>query len=208
MYARVPKRRMWEVRRSRRLRRSRSEGERPPIGPPSTGSPNAVRADCPSRARAPRTRSGRPEASCPTASSGTDHREDPANRWLRIGGGGNSTSSPSRCTPSNVVDGLSRSCRRAPLTSRSGKRHQGPILLRRDGQRLDRRTAHRWVRSIGKRAVLGDVHPHMLRAAFIIAALDAGVPSATYSSPLDTPIRTRPRSPTTAARTSTDTPPT
>jgi integrase/recombinase XerD len=48
--------------------------------------------------------------------------------------------------------------------------------LRRDGQRLDRRTAHRWVRSIGKRAGLGVVHPHMLRAAFIMAALDAGVP--------------------------------
>jgi hypothetical protein len=32
------------------------------------------------------------------------------------------------------------------------------------------------VRSIGKRAGLGAVHPHMLRAAFIMAALDAGVP--------------------------------
>jgi hypothetical protein len=30
-----------------------------------------------------------------------------------------------------------------------------PILRRRDGQRLDRRTAHRWVRSIGKRAGVG-----------------------------------------------------
>jgi hypothetical protein len=29
---------------------------------------------------------------------------------------------------------------------------------------------------IGKRAGLGAVHPHMLRAAFIMAALDAGVP--------------------------------
>ena len=38
-----------------------------------------------------------------------------------------------------------------------------------------RRTAHRWVRSIGKPARLGNVHPHMLRAAFIMAALDAGV---------------------------------
>ena len=53
--------------------------------------------------------------------------------------------------------------------------HEGPILRRRDGQRLDRRTAHRWVRSIGKRAGLGSVHPHMLRAGFIMAALDAGV---------------------------------
>jgi integrase/recombinase XerD len=32
------------------------------------------------------------------------------------------------------------------------------------------------VRSIGKRAGLGDVHPHMRRAAFIMAAPDAGVP--------------------------------
>src|ERR687898_1102945 len=57
-----------------------------------------------------------------------------------------------------------------------GERHEGPILRRRDGQRLDRRTAHRWVRAIGRRAGLGAVHPHMLRAAFIMAALDAGVP--------------------------------
>jgi len=68
-----------------------------------------------------------------------------------------------------------------PRTARTvdlaiGERDHGPILLRRDGHRLDRRTAHRWVRSIGKRAGLGSVHPHMLRAAFIMAALDAGVP--------------------------------
>jgi integrase/recombinase XerD len=69
----------------------------------------------------------------------------------------------------------------APRTARTidlaiGERVAGPILRRHDGQRLDRRTAHRWVRSIGKRAGLGHVHPHMLRAAFIMAALDAGVP--------------------------------
>jgi integrase/recombinase XerD len=57
-----------------------------------------------------------------------------------------------------------------------GVRCDGPILHRHDGQRLGRRTAHRWVRSIGKRAGLGIVYLHMLRAAFIMAALDAGVP--------------------------------
>jgi integrase/recombinase XerD len=40
----------------------------------------------------------------------------------------------------------------------------------------DRRTAHRWVHATGKRAGLGRVDPHTLRAAFIMAALDAGVP--------------------------------
>ena len=68
-----------------------------------------------------------------------------------------------------------------PRTARTvdlaiGERYEGPILVRRDGGRLDRRTAHRWVRAIGKRAGLGDVHSHMLRAGFIMAALDAGVP--------------------------------
>ncbi|MGH9105092.1 MAG: tyrosine-type recombinase/integrase [Acidimicrobiales bacterium] len=68
-----------------------------------------------------------------------------------------------------------------PRTARTidlavGERSSGPILRRSDGLRLDRRTAHRWVRSIGRRAGLGHVHPHMLRAASIMAALDAGVP--------------------------------
>jgi integrase/recombinase XerD len=68
-----------------------------------------------------------------------------------------------------------------PRTARTidlavGERHEGPILRRHDSERLDRRTAHRWVRSIGRRAGLGSIHPHMLRAAFIMAALDAGVP--------------------------------
>ncbi len=100
-----------------------------------------------------------------------------------------------------------------PRTARTidlavGERHEGPILRRRDGQRLDRRTAHRWVRSIGKRAGLGHVHPHMLRAAFIMAALDAGVPLRTCRPPPGTPTRERRRSTTGVARTSTATPPT
>ncbi len=67
-----------------------------------------------------------------------------------------------------------------PRTARTlglavGERMCGPITVRRDGQALDRRTAHRWVRAISKRAGLGLVHPHMLRSAFDTAALDAGV---------------------------------
>src|SRR5215211_5529762 len=67
-----------------------------------------------------------------------------------------------------------------PRTARTldlaiGERTQGPILRRGDARRLDTRTAYRWVRSIGKQAGLDKIHPHMLRAAFIMAALDAGV---------------------------------
>jgi integrase/recombinase XerD len=69
----------------------------------------------------------------------------------------------------------------APRTARTldlaiGERTEGPILRRHDGRRLDPRTAHRWVQSIGRHAGLEKIHPHMLRAAFIMAALDAGVP--------------------------------
>ena len=56
-----------------------------------------------------------------------------------------------------------------------------------------------WVRSIGKRAGLGLVHPHMLRAAFIMAALDAGVPlrdvqiAARHADPRTTTVYDRRR---------------
>jgi site-specific recombinase XerD len=91
-----------------------------------------------------------------------------------------------------------------PRTARTidlavGERPDGPILRRRDGQRLERRTAHRWVRAIAKRAGLGAVHPHMLRAAFIMAALDAGVPlrdvqiAARHADPRTTTVYDRRR---------------
>ncbi len=86
-------------------------------------------------------------------------------RTLRIVGKGNKPA---------VIPLVPRTARTIDLAV--GERSSGPILRRQDGQRLDRRTAHRWVRSIGRRAGLGAVHPHMLRSAFIMAALDAGVP--------------------------------
>ena len=55
------------------------------------------------------------------------------------------------------------------------------------------------MRSIGKRAGLGLVHPHVLRAAFIMAALDAGVPlrdvqiAARHADPRTTTIYDRRR---------------
>jgi integrase/recombinase XerD len=91
-----------------------------------------------------------------------------------------------------------------PRTARTidlavGERTSGPILLRADGDRLDARTAYRWTRAIGQRAGLDRVHPHMLRAAFIMAALDAGVPlrdvqiAARHADPRTTTIYDRRR---------------
>jgi integrase len=58
-----------------------------------------------------------------------------------------------------------------------GERVEGPMLLGRDGLRLDRHAAARIVRRIARRAGINKrVGPHTLRHAFITAALDAGVP--------------------------------
>ena len=113
---------------------------------------------------------------------------DRGHRTLRITGKGNKPA---------VIPLVPRTARTIDLAI--GERRDGPVLVRRDGARLDRRTAHRWVRSIGKRAGLGHVHPHMLRGAFIMAALDAGVPlrdvqlAARHADPRTTTIYDRRR---------------
>lgn len=109
-------------------------------------------------------------------------------RTLRIAGKGNKPA---------TIPLVPRTARTVDLAV--GERRGGPILLRCDGGRLDRRTAHRWVRSIAKAADLGAVHPHMLRSAFIMAALDAGVPlrdvqiAARHSDPRTTTVYDRRR---------------
>jgi len=113
---------------------------------------------------------------------------DRGHRTLRILGKGNKPA---------LVPLVPRTARTVDLAV--GDRSEGPILRRRDGERLDRRTAHRWVRSIGRRAGLGAVHPHMLRVAFIMAALDAGVPlrdvqiAARHADPRTTTVYDRRR---------------
>jgi integrase/recombinase XerD len=70
----------------------------------------------------------------------------------------------------------------APRTARAidlavGERCTGPIFVATNGERIDRQTAGRIVRRITRRAGIPKrVGPHMLRRAFITAALDAGVP--------------------------------
>jgi hypothetical protein len=70
-----------------------------------------------------------------------------------------------------------------------GERREGPILVRQDGRRQDRRTAHRWVKCMGKRTGLGLVHPPHAPAGFIMAALDAGRASTTPPPSGSGPIR-------------------
>jgi site-specific recombinase XerD len=87
----------------------------------------------------------------------------------------------------------------APRTARAidlavGERCEGPIFTGADcGQRLDRHAAGRIVRRVARRAGIAKrVGPHMLRHAFITAALDAGVPlrdvqeAASHSDPRTT----------------------
>ena len=64
------------------------------------------------------------------------------------------------------------------LDSAAGDRISGPLLLRNDGQRLDRRCAYRWVRQLSIKAGIKhkNIHPHSLRHAFVTLSLDAGVP--------------------------------
>lgn len=58
-----------------------------------------------------------------------------------------------------------------------GDRSSGPLLVRRDGSRMDRRSADRVVKRIAKAAhVDKHVTPHDLRAAAITLALESGVP--------------------------------
>jgi integrase len=70
----------------------------------------------------------------------------------------------------------------APRTARAidlvvGERCAGPIFVTADGERIDRHAAGRIVRRIVRRAGIAKrVGPHTLRHAFIIAALDVGVP--------------------------------
>jgi integrase/recombinase XerD len=109
-------------------------------------------------------------------------------RVLRIIGKGNQPA---------VVPLVPRTARTVDLAI--GERTCGPILTRRDGSRLDSRTAYRWVRAAGRQAGLDHVHLHMLRAAFIMAALDAGVPlrdvqlAARHADPRTTTVYDRRR---------------
>lgn len=58
---------------------------------------------------------------------------------------------------------------------KSTGRETGPVVTRKDGNRMDRRTAHRIVKRVAAKAGVEEVTPHDLRAAYITAALDQGL---------------------------------
>lgn len=65
-----------------------------------------------------------------------------------------------------AVDKLKREC----------SIHAGPLLLRRDGKRMDNRTADRIVKSLARVAgVDKKISPHSFRHTFVTLSLDAGV---------------------------------
>jgi integrase len=121
---------------------------------------------------------------------------DRGHRTLRILGKG---SKPA------VIPLVPRAARTIAWSSGSGQKAPSSVVGM--GVRLDRRTAHRWVRSIGKKAGLGVVYRHMLRAAFIRRPWMPGSRSGTSRSLPATPIQGRRPSTTTGGRTSTAMPP-
>lgn len=59
----------------------------------------------------------------------------------------------------------------------AGERTEGPLLLRQGGDRLERRTAYRWiVRLAAEAGIDKTVSPHSLRHSFVTNALQAGIP--------------------------------
>ena len=63
------------------------------------------------------------------------------------------------------------------LDAAAGERERGSLLLRADGQQMDRRSAARVVVSLAKKVgIKKRLSPHSLRHAYVTACLDAGVP--------------------------------
>ncbi len=56
-----------------------------------------------------------------------------------------------------------------------GRSRSGYLLERDDGQAFDRRTVHRYVATIAKRANIGHVHPHQLRHTLATQSINRGM---------------------------------
>ncbi len=56
-----------------------------------------------------------------------------------------------------------------------GRSRSGHLLERDDGRAFDRRTVHRYVASVAKRAGVGHVHPHQLRHTLATQSINRGM---------------------------------
>ena len=56
-----------------------------------------------------------------------------------------------------------------------GRSRSGHLVERDDGQPFDRRTIHRYVATIAKRAGIGHVHPHQLRHTLATQSINRGM---------------------------------
>jgi site-specific recombinase XerD len=56
-----------------------------------------------------------------------------------------------------------------------GRSRSGHLIERDDGQAFDRRTLHRYVASVAKRADIGHVHPHQLRHTLATQSINRGM---------------------------------
>ncbi len=178
----------------------------PPLRRPGTGSLRARHV--PVHRRTLRTTTTR-LSPCSSDSTGcaSARRAQPTSRTSA------SNAATERCGSSARATSQPRSrwCPAPPgrSTSPSANAHSGPILRRRDGERLDRRTAYRWVRSIAKRG-----RPRRTSTRTCFGPRSSWPPSTpasrceTSRSQPATPTPEPPPSTTTAARTSTATPPT
>lgn len=55
-------------------------------------------------------------------------------------------------------------------------RTEGPLIRKRNGAGQERHGAYHWIKTLGRKIGLPDVHPHALRHASITALVEAGVP--------------------------------
>jgi integrase/recombinase XerD len=101
-----------------------------------------------------------------TGSNLDDLGEEHGHRVLRVRGKG------SKVVLVPLPPAVSRAVDRA-----RGDRDSGPLLLNRDGARMDRHAATRRLRRLATDAGvrLPRMHPHMLRHTFVTTMLDAGV---------------------------------
>ena len=87
--------------------------------------------------------------------------------WLRIPVGSSTTTATSPCSQSSSS---SSPPERTRPPARSGR-----LVERDDGQPFDRRTIHRYVAAVAKRAGVGHVHPHQLRHTLATQAINRGM---------------------------------